>query len=96
MVIRNEVYRGGVVVSAEIIDLDADTFTVEEQGEVVSVRPLTAAERQAQIPEPTAEERLAALEVELRGMRERVAAVEVVSAEAMAIRDAIKPQTAAP
>jgi hypothetical protein len=94
--IRNETIRNGELVYAEIIDLDADTFTVEEQGQVVSVRPLTAAERQAQILEPTTDERIAALETELRGMRERVAAVEVVSAEAMALRDAIKPQTGKP
>lgn len=45
--IRNEQYRDGVCVYAEVIDLDAGTLTVEESGVAVSSRPLTDEERQA-------------------------------------------------
>jgi hypothetical protein len=38
----------------------------------------------------TADERIAELEAELSAMRERVAAVEVTSVEAKALRDAIR------
>ena len=49
---RDETFSGGVCVHAEIIDIDAGTFTVEEHGEVVSVRPLTDAERVQYAPFP--------------------------------------------
>jgi hypothetical protein len=86
---------------------DTDTVTHDRSVELVdgvptvvwTQRPFTVdelaarAEAAAFVPVET---RVAELEAELRAMRERVAAVEVVSAEAMAIRDAIKPQTAKP
>lgn len=40
-VIRNEVTFEGEPVSAEVIDLAAGTFTLEERGKAVSARPLT-------------------------------------------------------
>jgi hypothetical protein len=43
-VIRNEVFRDGVCVSASIIDIAASTIVFEEMGVVTSTRPLTAAE----------------------------------------------------
>lgn len=49
--IRNEQYRGGLLVSAETIDLDAGTITVERDGKVES-RPLTAEEARAFAPPP--------------------------------------------
>jgi hypothetical protein len=59
--IRNEVFKGDAVVSAEIIDLDAATISFEDKGVVTSTRPLTADEvaRYAP-PEPTSDEKLAA------------------------------------
>ena len=42
--IRNEMYFGGVVVSAEIVDLVANTIAFEVRGVVQSTRALTAAE----------------------------------------------------
>jgi len=50
--IRNETFVSGVCVSADIIDLDAGTFTREENGQVVSSRPLTDEERAAYGPSP--------------------------------------------
>ena len=42
--IRNEMYSGGVVVSAEIVDLTSNTIAFEVKGTVQSTRALTAAE----------------------------------------------------
>lgn len=42
--IRNEWNDNGVIVYAEVIDLEAGTLTVEENGLQVSTRPLTADE----------------------------------------------------
>lgn len=50
--IRNEQYRNGVCVYAEVIDLDGGTFAVEEHGTVMSSRPLTDEERAAYAPQP--------------------------------------------
>jgi len=50
--IRNETFRDGICVYADIIDLDAGTFTREEYGEVVESRPLTVEERQMYGPQP--------------------------------------------
>lgn len=43
--IRNEVFRDGVCISAQVINLADDTVTTEEYGVTVAVRPLTADER---------------------------------------------------
>ena len=59
--IRNEVFRDGTCVSAEIIDLAANTITFEEAGVARSTRPLTADEFAAYTPPAptlTADERL--------------------------------------
>ena len=50
--IRNEVFSNGVCVKAEIVDLDAGTIAIEENGVVVSTRALTEAERTAYAPPP--------------------------------------------
>ena len=44
MTFRNETYRDGQVVAAEIVDLDAGTISFEDKGVVTSTRPLTADE----------------------------------------------------
>lgn len=49
---RNETSQNGVVVHAEVIDLDAGTVTTESHGEVVSVRDLTDDERRQYGPQP--------------------------------------------
>jgi hypothetical protein len=50
---RNETFANGVCVHAEIIDLDAGTFTVEDHGQVVEgPRPLTVDERRQYGPQP--------------------------------------------
>ena len=48
--IRNELFRDGVCVAADIIDLDAGTFIREEHGVIISTRLLTADERAAYGP----------------------------------------------
>lgn len=54
---------------------------------------LAAAEAEADAP-PTPEERIAALEVEVRGIRERAAAADVAGEDARKVRDAVAgPQT---
>jgi hypothetical protein len=50
--IRNETFQDGACIYAEVIDLDAGTFTVEDHGEVVESRPLTLAERRQYGPQP--------------------------------------------
>jgi hypothetical protein len=50
--IRNEVFTNGKCISAEVIDLDAGTFTVEDHGQVVSTRALTMDERRRWGPRP--------------------------------------------
>jgi hypothetical protein len=67
-VIRNEEWRNGVLIRAEVIDLDAATLTIEEMGEVVTTRPLTDDEIAAHTPQPTAEERIAQLEAQLAAL----------------------------
>jgi hypothetical protein len=55
-VMRHETYVGGVCVHAEIIDIDAGTYTVEEHGVVVEgPRPLTGEERVRYAPFPALE-----------------------------------------
>lgn len=50
---RNERFENGVCVHADIIDLDAGTFTVEEHGQVVEgPRPLTPDEYATYAPQP--------------------------------------------
>jgi len=44
--IRNETFQNGICIRAEIIDLDAGTYTLEVEGVVVESRPLTTQERQ--------------------------------------------------
>lgn len=66
--IRNEVFSNGVCMSAEIIDLTAGTFSLEELGAVKSTRPLTAdeiARYTPATPEPTPEEKLAVVKAKL-------------------------------
>jgi hypothetical protein len=51
--IRNETFTDGVCVYAEVIDLDAGTYTVEDHGQVVEgPRPLTLDERRRYGPQP--------------------------------------------
>lgn len=50
--IRNEAFRDGLCVEAEIIDLDAGTIAHEENGVVVSTRALTDDERATYTPAP--------------------------------------------
>lgn len=60
--IRAEIYSNGVCVSAEVVDLEAGTFTLEEHAHAVSTRPLTAdevARYTPPAPVATAEEKLA-------------------------------------
>jgi hypothetical protein len=45
--IRNETFRDGVCIYAQVVDLDAETLTVEERGTVVSSRSLTPDEVEA-------------------------------------------------
>jgi hypothetical protein len=49
---RNETFINGVCVNADIIDLGAGTFTVENHGQIVSTRPLTDDERCQYGPHP--------------------------------------------
>jgi bifunctional ADP-heptose synthase (sugar kinase/adenylyltransferase) len=44
--IRNETFQNGICIEADIIDLDAGTFTREEHGQIIFTRPLTIEERQ--------------------------------------------------
>ena len=50
--IRNETFTNGICIRAEIIDLDAGAYTLEEHGQVVLARSLTAEERAAYGPQP--------------------------------------------
>jgi hypothetical protein len=50
--IRDETFRDGICVQADIVDLDAGTFQREVMGVVVISRPLTAEERQQYGPQP--------------------------------------------
>jgi hypothetical protein len=50
--IRNETFRDGICIEAEIVDLDAGTFQREEMGVVVESRPLTNEERIKYGPQP--------------------------------------------
>jgi len=51
--IRNETFTDGVCTHAEIIDLDAGTFTVEDHGQIVEgPRPLTLDEYRQYGPQP--------------------------------------------
>ncbi len=60
--IRNETFRDGVCVEAEVIDLNAGTVTFEVDGKAVETRPLTPDEAAVfSPPQPSADERLAAL-----------------------------------
>lgn len=66
--IRNEQFRNGVCVAAEIVDLDAGTIAREEDGVVVSTRALTADEvirYTPPVPVVSPEERLAAAQAAL-------------------------------
>jgi hypothetical protein len=49
---RNETFRDGICIHAEIIDLDAGTFTLEVEGETVESRPLTDDEIRTYGPQP--------------------------------------------
>lgn len=50
--IRNEVFSNGVCISAEIIDLGAGTYSIEQMGVIASTRPLTAMEIDQYTPDP--------------------------------------------
>jgi len=50
---RNSTFRDGVEIAADVIDLDAGTWTREVDGAVVETRPLTADEIDAYTPTPT-------------------------------------------
>jgi hypothetical protein len=73
--IRNERFIDGVSVYAEVVDLDAGTFTVERDGQVESVRPLTADEVDLFTPKVDARESALA----------KLQALGLTEAEALAI-----------
>jgi hypothetical protein len=50
--IRNESFANGICIRAEIIDLDAGTYMLEEHGQTVLARSLTAEERATYGPQP--------------------------------------------
>ena len=50
--IRNEVYRNGVVIEADCYDLDARLYHREEMGNVIESRSLTTEEWLAYGPQP--------------------------------------------
>ena len=50
--IRNGVFKNGICVEADIIDLDAGTFQHEVEGVIVESRPLTTEERRMYGPQP--------------------------------------------
>jgi uridine phosphorylase len=50
--IRNEIYRDGVVVAADCYSLSTRTYTREEMGTVVATRPMTAEEWLQYGPQP--------------------------------------------
>ena len=51
--IRNETFTDGVCIHAEIIDLDAGTYAIEDHGQIVEgPRPLTVDERRRYGPQP--------------------------------------------
>lgn len=50
--IRNETFCNGICIRAEIIDLDAGTFQLEIDGQIVESRSLTVEERQQYGPQP--------------------------------------------
>jgi len=52
MQVRNETFKDGICIEAEIIDLDAGTFQREEMGVIVESRPLTNEERIKYGPQP--------------------------------------------
>jgi hypothetical protein len=85
---RLGVVVGGGVMSERLVyqDTDKRIYVVQE-----ATDDTAQVERYEWAPgrEP-ADERITELEAELSAMRERVAAVEVVSAEAKALRDAIR------
>jgi hypothetical protein len=62
MILRNETFVDSVCVSAEIIDLDAGTLAVEENGAVLSSRLLTPQEVQEYEPTPEELARTSAIE----------------------------------
>ena len=59
--IRNEHFDNGICVWAEVIDLDAGTLTIEENGVLVSSRPLTLQEVKQYEPRPEELARASAL-----------------------------------
>ncbi len=81
--IRNEHYRSGVCISAEIIDLDAGTISYEEEGVVITTRPLTVDEVAAftpPAPTVTAEERLEAARDALGDVSKLKSTADVIKA----------------
>jgi hypothetical protein len=50
--IRNETFQNSTCIRAEIIDLDAGTYTLEVDGQVVDSRPLTVEEIKRYGPRP--------------------------------------------
>jgi hypothetical protein len=51
-VIRNETFRDGICVEADVYDLDAGIYLREEMGVVVATRPITDEERRLFGPQP--------------------------------------------
>jgi hypothetical protein len=51
-VIRNETFRDGVCIEADVFDLHARTYTREELGVVVATRPMTDEEIRRYGPQP--------------------------------------------
>jgi hypothetical protein len=78
--IRNESFQGGVLVEAEVIDLDAGTVTFEVDGKVTATRTLTPDEVAAFTPPPASpDERLAALEAQNAELLAALAKVTTVA-----------------
>lgn len=50
--IHNKTITNGIIVYEEIIDLDANTITIQDHGVTVETRELTLAERQHNGPQP--------------------------------------------
>jgi hypothetical protein len=90
---RNETYRDGAVVAAEVVDTDARTLTVVDGGGVKSQRPLTDAEVEAylkwgQPPPKSPDEKLA----EARTVLEQIASLPapVLTADVVDLLDDLR------
>jgi hypothetical protein len=82
--IRNETYRDGVLVVAEIVDIDAGTISHEVKGVVKSTRPMTDDEAVAYAPAPVSvEDRIGILEAENAALRKALVNAAVLTDDAI-------------